>query len=183
MVPSKGIPFPASEQCGGAARLESCGRLGAGAGSRMLGPRVRGPTAKASRGKAEQTRTRPTAKAGRACSTRAVESLSQALSQRKRCRIAGTDLEQGIQACQSVVLFTQRQVGPDGIQVGLDKFRFQLLRSGQQRQGLSESAGLDEHATEVGEGLGIVAAKLQGSLQRRFSSREVTLLSMHQAKL
>lgn len=122
-MPSKETPLPASEQYGGAARVETCGRLGAGAVNRMLGPRVRGPAAKALRGKAGQTRTGPSARAGRACNTRAVESLSQALSQRKRCRIAGTDLEQGIQACEGVVLFTQRQVGPDGIQVGLDKFR------------------------------------------------------------
>ena len=110
------------------------------------------------------------------------ESLGQALSQRKRCRVARTDPEQGIQACEGVALLTQRQVGPDGIQVGLDKLGLQLPGSGQQGQGLSESARLNEHAPEVGEGLGIVAAKLQGSLQRRLSFREVTLLSMHQAQ-
>lgn len=53
-MPSKETPFPASAQDGGAARVETYGRLGGGAVSRRLGPQVRGPAARASRGKAEQ---------------------------------------------------------------------------------------------------------------------------------
>lgn len=61
---------------------------------------------------------RPDTEAGSECTVMAPVSPSQALPQRKRCRIFGMDLEQRFQTYEGVVLFARCQLGSDGIEVG-----------------------------------------------------------------
>ena len=60
----------------------------------------------------------PDTEAGPERTAMAPVSPSQALPQRKRCRIFGMDLEQRFQTYEGVVLFARCQLGSDGIEVG-----------------------------------------------------------------
>ena len=90
--------------------------------------------------------------------------------------------EQSLQTYEGALLIAQSQMGFGGVQMRLTEAGFCLLGPRQQKQGLSETTGLNVDAAEIGEGLGVVRAEPQGGSQRLFRSLEISLPGINQAQ-